>query len=131
MSLLGLKLLALRLGSGSSLFTDSKDVPPVEMLLWEDLRLLSVIPDVPVLTVELRLTTDFGRRELVIDPNTSPDRRDVELKRFLEIASRPNIAARDRPLAEADGVDGKELRPVRNLNRPNWCTIRHGKPIYQ
>lgn len=117
-SLLGLKLSALPRGP-SSFLTDRKDVPPVEVLLCEDLRLFSVIPDVPVFTVELRLTTDFGRRELVIEPNTS----EVELKRFRDIASRPKIAALDRPLAEADGVGGAELRPVRNLNKPNWCTV--------
>jgi hypothetical protein len=41
-----------------------------------------------------------------------------ELKRFLEMASKPKIAAFER----AVGVDGAEFLPVRNSNKPNWWT---------
>ena len=39
------------------------------------------------------------------------------LKRLREMASKPNIAARERALAV--GVEGSEFFPVRNLNKPN------------
>lgn len=45
---------------------------------------------------------------------------DEPLKRLREIASNPKMWARERMLAV--GVDGAEMLPVRNLNKPNWCT---------
>lgn len=44
-----------------------------------------------------------------------------ELKRFLEMASKPKMAALER----AVGVDGAEFLPVRNSNNPNWWTINN------
>ena len=43
------------------------------------------------------------------------------LKRLREIASKPKIAARERVVAV--GVEGNEVLPVRNLNKPNKWTI--------
>ena len=64
-----------------------------------------------------RETDDLDRRELLMDPpNMSP--RTVPgkaLKRLREMASNPNIAARERLIV---GVEGTEFFPVRNLKRP-------------
>ena len=74
--------------------------------------------------VDDRLADDFVRRWLPMDvPNRSPfDDPGRVLKRFLDIASKLNICARDFALAV--GVAGRESFPVRNLKRPYcWTTI--------
>lgn len=70
--------------------------------------------------VDVRLAVDLVRRWLLTDPpKKSPmDDPGRELKRFLEMASKPKIAALER----AVGVDGAEFLPVRNSNKPNWWT---------
>jgi hypothetical protein len=66
-----------------------------------------------------REVDDLDRRELMDPPKMSlrpvPGKA---LKRLREIASSPNIAARERLIAV--GVEGTEFFPVRNLNRPYW-----------
>jgi len=74
--------------------------------------------------VDDRLVDDFVRRWLPMDvPNMSPlDDPGRALKRFLDIASKLKICARDFALAV--GVAGRESFPVRNLKRPYcWATI--------
>jgi hypothetical protein len=58
-------------------------------------------------------------------PNRSPfDDPGRVLKKFLDIASKLNICARDFALAV--GVAGRESFPVRNLKRPYcWTTIKN------
>ena len=95
----------------------------VELLLCENLALLLSVDEVPVVTVELRLTPEAIRRRLIdIDPKTSLLRiEDEALKRFRDIESKLNTP--DRGLEpDATGVPGTELRPVLNLKRPNWWT---------
>lgn len=68
--------------------------------------------------VDDRLADDFVRRWLPMDvPNRSAlDDPGRVLKRFLDIASKPKICARDFVV----GVAGRESFPVRNLKRP-YC----------
>lgn len=66
-----------------------------------------------------REVDDFDRREPFMDPpkmslRPAPGKA---LKRLREMASSPNIAARERLIV---GVEGTEFFPVRNLNRPYW-----------
>jgi hypothetical protein len=85
------------------------------------IRLLSAVVVVWVMVDDL-LTDDLDRLEPLIDPpKMSPfPEPGRALKRFREMASRPNIWARERkPVV---GVEGADMLPVRNLNKPNWCT---------
>lgn len=98
-------------------------VAAVELERWENfIRLpsaVSVVCDVCV-WIDERLVVDFVRLWPLIEPPKKSPMADPgrELKRLREIASRPNIATRDL----AVGVDGRESRPVRNWNSPNWWT---------
>jgi hypothetical protein len=67
-----------------------------------------------------REVDDLDRREPFMDPPKMSPRPapGKALKRLREIASSPNIAARERLIAV--GVEGTEFFPVRNLNRPYW-----------
>jgi hypothetical protein len=67
-----------------------------------------------------READDLDRREPFMDPPKMSPRPapGKALKRLREIASSPNIAARERLIAV--GVEGTEFFPVRNLNRPYW-----------
>lgn len=52
-------------------------------------------------------------------PKKSPlEEPGIALSRFLEIASKLNVCARDLEF----GVAGRESLPVLNLNRPYWWT---------
>jgi hypothetical protein len=66
-----------------------------------------------------REVDDLERREPLMDPPKMSPRPvpGKALKRLREMASSPNIAARERLIV---GVDGIEFFPVRNLNRPYW-----------
>jgi hypothetical protein len=81
-------------------------------------RLPSAVVVVWVMVDDL-LTDDFDRLEpLTEPPKMSPFAEPGRaLNRFREIASRPNIWARDRKFAV--GVGGADVLPVRNLNKPN------------
>lgn len=70
-----------------------------------------------------READDLDRREPFMDPPKMSARPAPgnALKRLREIASSPNIAARERLIAV--GVEGTEFFPVRNLNRPYWWTV--------
>jgi hypothetical protein len=67
-----------------------------------------------------REVDDLDRREPLIDPPKMSPRPvpGKALKRLREMASSPNIAARERLIVV--GVEGTEFFPVRNLNRPYW-----------
>ena len=67
-----------------------------------------------------READDLDRREPFMDPPKMSPRPapGKALKRLREMASSPNIAARERLIAV--GVEGTEFFPVRNLNRPYW-----------
>lgn len=67
-----------------------------------------------------READDLDRREPFMDPPKMSPRPapGKALKRLREIASSPNIAARERLIAV--GVEGTEFFPVRNLNKPYW-----------
>jgi hypothetical protein len=67
-----------------------------------------------------REVDDLDRREPLMDPPKMSPRPapGKALKRLREMASSPNIAARERLIAV--GVGGAEFFPVRNLNRPYW-----------
>jgi hypothetical protein len=68
-----------------------------------------------------READDFDRREPLMEPPKMSPRLvpGKALKRLREMASSPKIAARERLMV---GVEGMELFPVRNLNRPYWWT---------
>ena len=90
----------------------------VELDRCEDFMLSKVVVD--CVYIEERLVVDLERlRFPLIDPAKKslidPGR---VLNKFLEIASRPNIATFDR----AVGVEGIELPPVLNWKSPNWWT---------
>jgi hypothetical protein len=70
-----------------------------------------------------READDLDRREPFIDPPKMSARPAPgnALKRLREMASNPNIAARERLIAV--GVEGTEFFPVRNLNSPYWWTV--------
>jgi hypothetical protein len=83
----------------------------------ENLTALSSVVEV---CVDARLAAERERLWLLLFktvPNTSPPLPMTPGKRFLEMASNPKMAALERRLAV--GVDGIELCPVRNLNKPN------------
>lgn len=65
-----------------------------------------------------READNLDRREPLMDPPKMSLRPvpGKALKRLREMASSPNIAARERLIAV--GVEGTEFFPVRNLNRP-------------
>jgi hypothetical protein len=89
----------------------------VELDRCEDFMLSSVVDCV---YIEERLVADLERlRFPLIDPAKKslidPGR---VLNKFLEIASRPNIATFER----AVGVEGIEFPPVLNWKSPNWWT---------
>lgn len=67
--------------------------------------------------VEERLAVDFVRLRPLTEPaKKSPiDEPGRELKRFLDIASRPKMDAFER----AVGVEGREFLSVLNWKRPN------------
>ncbi len=67
-----------------------------------------------------RETDDLDRRVPLIDPPKMSPRPapGKALKRLREMASSPNIAARERLIVV--GVEGTEFFPVRNLNSPYW-----------
>jgi hypothetical protein len=71
-------------------------------------------------TDECETDDDLDRREPFMDPPKMSPRPapGKALKRLREMASNPNIAARERLVAV--GVEGTEFFPVRNLNRPYW-----------
>ena len=71
-------------------------------------------------TDEREADDDLDRREPFMDPPKMSPRPapGKALKRLREMASSPNIAARERLIAV--GVEGTEFFPVRNLNRPYW-----------
>lgn len=82
---------------------------------WENfIKLPSLVVDV---YVEERLAVDFVRRLLFMDPAKKSPIAEAgrEVKRFLGMASSPKMDTLDR----AVGVEGLELRPVRNSKRPN------------
>jgi len=90
----------------------------VELERCEDFVLSRVVVD--CVYIEERLVADLERlRFPLIDPAKKslidPGR---VLNKFLEIASRPNIATFER----AVGVEGIELPPVLNWKSPNWWT---------
>ena len=83
--------------------------------------LLPAVLTEPV-SVELRLSAvrarlwpfmEPAKKSPMPEPGRAP-------KRFREITSSPNIAARDR---DAVGVVGRETLPVLNLKRPYWWTV--------
>jgi hypothetical protein len=59
---------------------------------------------------------DLARLWLVMLPKMSLDNPGLALNKFREIASSPKMAALDLMLAV--GVEGLELFPVENLNKP-------------
>ena len=67
-----------------------------------------------------READDLDRRDPFMDPPKMSPRLapGKALKRLREMASSPNIAARERLIAV--GVEGTEFFPVRNLNSPYW-----------
>ena len=70
--------------------------------------------------IDERLAVDLERLRF---PLIEPAKKSIAvpgrvLNKFLDIASRPNIAALERPV----GVDGSEVLPVLNWNSPNWWT---------
>lgn len=79
---------------------------------------LARLPSAVIVVVDDLPTDDLDRLEPLMDPLKKsilePGR---PLKRLREIASNPNICARERMFAV--GVEGAELFPVRNLNNPN------------
>lgn len=105
---------------------DIKDVAAVlvEPERYENFARLPSAVVVVCVCVDDRLADDFVRWWLPMDmPNISPlDDPGRELKRFLDIASKLKICARD--FATAVGVAGRESIPVRNLKRPYcWATV--------
>jgi hypothetical protein len=92
----------------------SSTVVAAEAVEFDRLNLRRLSPVVCVYTEE-RLTVDFDFRLFIEPPKNSPIEAGRELKRFLDIASRPKIEAFDL----AVGVPGLEALPVLNSNRPN------------
>lgn len=107
--------------------SSSTDVAAVAIELDRDenfIRLPSAVMVVCV-TVDDLLTVDLDLLCPLIDPpKKSPPLEEPGrvLNRFRDMASSPNICARERKLAV--GVDGAERLPVRNLKSPNWCTMQ-------
>ena len=93
-------------------------VAAVEFERLENFMRLPSAVSVVCVSVDERLVVDFVRLWPLIEPPKKSPMADPgrELKRLREIASSPNIATRDF----AVGVEGRESRPVRNWNRPNW-----------
>jgi hypothetical protein len=87
------------------------------------MRLPSAVVVVWVI-VEDRLAVVLDRLWPLIEPPKKSPFEDVGrvLNKLRDIASSPNICALERTLNV--GVEGAELLPVRNLNRPNWCTCK-------
>jgi hypothetical protein len=83
------------------------------------MRLPSAVVVVWVI-VEDRLAVVLDRLWPLIEPPKKSPFEDVGrvLNKLRDIASSPNICALERTLNV--GVEGAELLPVRNLNRPNW-----------